>query len=469
MQKITDSLKYKVYAIVTAGIVMTAVIIMFGFSVFTHFETTHGYWESYIQKEASIANALAILNQNIGYGGFIHNFKNLVLRRDLERYRGVIEYNISQLNYQLDKIEGLVSSDEEKAALRQLHKTFDEYEAKFQIAKELIMKNKSTEEIDTVVKVSDTAALAAIRTLSLKTRQRAHEVERTTLHQEVSALHVLQFGGLLIIVFIVSMLTFLIVFLYRLRSANDSLIIEKQKAEQASLEKSHFLASMSHDLRTPLNAILGFSQILQMNCTEDEANEHLSAIINAGNSLLEIIDQLLDISKIEAGVLSLSIDSWELKGLLENSLSTISHIAAKNGITIDCKIDTTAILSVDVDKARFQEVLLNLLTNAIKYNEENGRITIDYMIGTDNMLCLLITDTGKGITPEQQQRIFKRFERAGAENSNIPGTGLGLAIAKDLIEKMQGRIGFESEVGKGSCFWLKVPLSKTVPTEVRTK
>ena len=237
------------------------------------------------------------------------------------------------------------------------------------------------------------------------------------------------------------------------------LIIAKNKAEENSQAKSKFLSSMSHELRTPMNSVLGFSQLLLLKATDEQEKQNINEIINAGNHLLELINQVLDLAKIESGITYLSFDNHNLNDLLNESLSTIMPIADELSIVIDNNVDLPLNIKINVDKARFKQILLNLLSNAIKYNSENGKVTIDCSFNDNNMVRLSFSDTGKGMTSIQKSHLFQSFDRAGAENSNIVGTGLGLVITKDLIEHMNGTIGFESEVGEGSRFWIQIPFS----------
>lgn len=243
------------------------------------------------------------------------------------------------------------------------------------------------------------------------------------------------------------------------RDRTEKLSFEKAKAEKANMAKSEFLSSMSHELRTPLNAILGFSQLIEMDTREEITKTNSQEIIAGGNHLLQLINQVLDLSKIESGTINVSIKNHSFNKIFNDTMSLIEQIAGKHSIQICNKVSPSSDININVDETRFKQVLLNVLSNAIKYNSKNGKVTIDYSTNDDNMLCLSIADSGNGLTAEQQINIFLPFDRAGKENSNIEGTGLGLAISKNLIEKMDGKITVESEVGNGSCFLIQVPLS----------
>ena len=239
----------------------------------------------------------------------------------------------------------------------------------------------------------------------------------------------------------------------------DALVEAKKEADRANRAKSLFLSSMSHEMRTPMNAILGFAQLIELDAKDKLTKDNIREINHAGDHLLELIDDLLELSEIEAGKVKLCIETNKLKNILDFCLSMVKASAEKRSIQIDNKVDSLPDINIYVDDKRFKQVVLNLLSNAIKYNKENGRVILNYSLEDEKMLCLSITDTGKGIDSHHHDNIFDHFDRAGQECSNITGSGLGLAISKKLIEKMNGSIGFESTVGEGSHFWVKIPIS----------
>lgn len=235
-------------------------------------------------------------------------------------------------------------------------------------------------------------------------------------------------------------------------------------ARQASLAKSSFLSGMSHELRTPMNAILGFSQLLQMQALPAEQLDAVNEIRSAGQHLLALIDDLLDLTRIEAGRLAVIALPVDVAAVADEALSIVQPMLAVNRLRLVNGIP--AGLAVLADPVRLRQVLVNLLSNAAKYNREGGQVTVDVMQPEPRRVRLRVSDTGEGIAPDRLSRLFQTFERLGAEHSGVEGTGIGLALSRQLAELMGGTLGVASRVGAGSTFWIELPVAEDgVPAE----
>lgn len=239
----------------------------------------------------------------------------------------------------------------------------------------------------------------------------------------------------------------------------NELVSAKEEAERANRAKSDFLSSMSHELRTPMNAVLGFGQLLESDTdeplTESQA-ENVGQILHAGWHLLELINEVLDLAKVESGKIDLSIENVDPLEVLRECVDLIGSVAAGSGIQVSLDISSDKLHMVRADRTRLKQALLNLISNAIKYNRENGLVTISARYTSDAKLRLCVTDTGVGLSEQQLQRLFQPFNRLGAERSGIEGTGIGLVITRQLVQLMGGSIGVESEPGQGSTFWIEL-------------
>jgi PAS domain S-box-containing protein len=248
-----------------------------------------------------------------------------------------------------------------------------------------------------------------------------------------------------------------------LHEKNVELESAKSVAEKANLAKSDFLSSMSHELRSPLNAILGFAQLMESDAPPPSVSqkESISQILHAGWYLLELINEILDLAMIESGKLSMSLEPVSLTEVMLECQAMIEPLAQRRGIHMTFPTFDNP-HSVRADRTRIKQVLINLLTNAIKYNQVGGSVVVDCdLSSTPGNVRVTVTDTGAGLTPDKLSQLFQPFNRLGQEGNSEEGTGIGLVVSKRLVELMEGIIGVESTVGTGSVFW--VELMSTAP------
>ena len=239
---------------------------------------------------------------------------------------------------------------------------------------------------------------------------------------------------------------------------NDELRRVYGELETASRHKSEFLANMSHELRTPLNAIIGFSQLLRERLfgeINEKQEEYLDDILSSGNHLLSLINDVLDLSKVEAGQVELDVADFSLREALERGVVMVRERAIRNGVQLSLQLGP----NVDIvrgDERRVRQVVFNLLSNAVKFTPAGGSVVVATARENGEVL-VSVTDTGPGIALEDQERIFEEFQQTDVGAAQREGTGLGLALSKRLVELHGGRIWVESELGHGSRFVFTLP------------
>jgi signal transduction histidine kinase len=235
---------------------------------------------------------------------------------------------------------------------------------------------------------------------------------------------------------------------------------KSRQIEAANRHKSEFLANMSHELRTPLNAIIGFSEVLQEKLfgeLNEKQSEYTDDILTSGRHLLSLINEILDLSKVEAGRMELELATFDLPLAIDNARTFVRERATRHGIALDVAVDDRLGDFVG-DERKIKQILLNLLSNAVKFTPEGGRIGIAAR-QADGGVEISVSDTGVGIAPEDQPKVFEEFRQVGSDYAHkVEGTGLGLTLAKKFVELHGGKIWVESEVGKGSTFTFTLPI-----------
>ena len=247
-------------------------------------------------------------------------------------------------------------------------------------------------------------------------------------------------------------------------AAEDETREAREEADRANQAKSDFLSRVSHELRTPLNSILGFGQLLEMETLPDGQRRSVLQILEAGEHLLDLINEILDIEKIASGRMTLSLEPVHVGLVLDEALKLVRPIADQDGVHLIQPPEEFEI-SVQADRQRLKQVFLNLLSNAVKFNRMGGEVRISGETTSRGSFRITVADTGQGIAPDQMGNLFTPFSRLGAERRGIEGTGLGLALSKNLVETMAGSIEAESVPGKGSTFRIELPIAEGAGVE----
>jgi PAS domain S-box-containing protein len=250
-----------------------------------------------------------------------------------------------------------------------------------------------------------------------------------------------------------------------LQNSNADLTKAKIEAEAANHAKSEFLSRMSHELRTPMNAILGFAQLLEMGTLDAKQEKAVHHILNSGKHLLNLINEVLEISRIEAGKISISVEAVKLNNVFRDVFETLTPTADSYGVKLINELEDKAEIFISADKQRIKQVLLNLLNNAIKHHDKRGWVKLfatEVLRDNKTIIRICVSDNGPGINANNVKKLFTPFERLGAENSAVEGTGLGLSVVQQYATLMGGTCGVESKLNEGSTFWVELPRTNSI-------
>ena len=450
--------------IIGVSVLSILALVFFGLESLRRFDAVDASWQDHNTRTITTITALDTMRGAMGYGGYIHHFKNYVLRRD-QKNLNMMAADAITLNNSLSSLQNLLDTPEEQDALNVIRATFHEYQNKLDNVHRTAPDSDPLS-MDRVVKVDDGPAFRAIDFLWVRIHERSDQQVETIQQRLQDAKSFLKLGFFLTVLLMLGT-GGMIVLIKRLSEA-------RTLAETATRAKSEFLSSMSHELRTPLNAICGFSQLLETDRNPQLTKQQLmmvDQISKGGNHLLSLINDILDLAKIEAGKVSLSVEDVLPWAIVSEALGLINDMAKTRNVhlALDRSIDCTtcaAPCTISVDQNRFRQVLLNLLSNAVKYNRDGGEVTLVCGRSGGGRMRFTVSDTGLGIPESVQDGLFVPFNRLGAESGEVEGTGIGLTITKTLTELMGGTIGFSSRVGEGTDFWVEFPMNDTHCHEV---
>lgn len=432
-----------------ASIVIALVILLTFTSLFSY-KNVDSQWHDYSETAANVYVLHDKLIQKLGYGGFIHHFKNLVLRKNTELYLPKIKNELAAIKDLLSKLSAIEEYDQ--TALTDVTKTVSEYEAKLNIAIKMIAEGATSEQIDLVAKVDDAAALKALSEF---------ETYISTILKDKSLAinNNFQLAYIVHILIIILLTSILLVYFRKLSNSYKQQIELTERALEGTRIKSEFLANMSHEIRTPLNGIMGLLQILQPNIQKPNNIEVVAKALFSCRSLLTIINDILDFSKMEANELSVERIDFSLSRVVESINSDFLPVCNEKSIYLKIEVsDDIEDLWVG-DPVRIRQILLNLVSNAVKFTEQGGVKVIVKKAAQREGIELDVIDTGIGMSKEGLSHLFNRFQQA--DNSitrRFGGTGLGMSITVNLINRMGGSIDVKSELGKGTRFTVYLPL-----------
>ena len=416
-------------------------------------EVSHD-WTRYQETSEKKAIQLSEVRRAFGYGGFIHNFKNYVLRRD-DRYLKRAERDMGRLEAAIAGYRALPLSSWESSALDNVALTAGDYAGMIDVARRHVAQDSMPVEIDTEVKVDDALAIAALDKLEMVWQQ-ARKSETAQITQIVrQGLLSVNLGIILVPILVLCGIVFFVL-LRKLTALTAEKILAERELRELDELKNKFLGIVAHDLRNPLNVIQGMSHmIMLLQLSEEKKSDLIQTIHKVSHQMLGLLNDLLDISAIESGKFTLHAQPDDMAEVVRDRVGLMELIAKPKGVRIEMAFDQVP--PVSFDRERIAQVLDNLLSNAIKFSPADAAIRVS-VEAADGALRIAVSDQGPGIPPAELNRLFGTFERLSVQpTGGEKSTGLGLAIVKRIVDAHAGKVIVESEVGAGSTFTVVLP------------
>lgn len=447
--------------VTSSGITVVVLGVLLTYFSQWYYSTVNNSWKKYSQEAVELYSYHDQLVQALGYGGFIHSFKNLILRKDIARYSPQISQSLSIARDNLKLLER--DGDYELKSILHIRNTLDEYEKGYQTAITMIEAGSTTEQIDSIVKVSDVAALEALRQFDSQLQKRLTN-EKRLLSQQFSIAYNIQIFTAALFILLIGIYVFVVISSIKkqLKLTNEAL--------QSAEAKSSFLANMSHEIRTPMNGVMGTLQLLQRDTPKGKNLLLVKKAMYSTRSLIQIINDILDFSKIEAGELAIEEIGFSFTEIIESVSSDMLPKAISKKVDM---VTSTSALTTDYwlgDPIRIRQVVLNIVSNAVKFTEKGSvNVAVSEVDSEDKCGVLIkVIDTGIGMTEAAVSRLFKRFTQADESTTRkFGGTGLGMSISKNLVDLMDGEIKVVSRKGEGTSFEVYLPLQKSLQSHAQ--